>query len=330
MYRSLLTCSWGKTGWKHTDGPAAGVDLYTTPDPKMTVIPFNHLLLLLAVALLTSCGGTQPQQEPLIVDQQDTIVQNTRLQKTRKIFYNIPSPMETAALLKKAGAKYNNKILNDVKTVDRYTAASSQALNLGVYGADLSYASVFNQTQESMFYTAATQKLADRLGLTNAFDQNTLDRMEKNMNDRDSLLNIISETYWNMDAYLKENDRADISALMIAGGWIEGLYIATQVAGTNSSPELLQRIAEQKLSLKDLIALIDTYTSDDATLKTTRADLISLLDLFANVQPGSSGNMTQENGVTVIGGGGTAATMTREQFAPIAARTAEIRNKIIN
>jgi hypothetical protein len=296
----------------------------------MTVIRTNHLLLLLLVALLTSCGGTEPQQDPLIVDQQDTTVQSTRLQKTKKIFYNIPSPMETASLLKKAGAKYNNKILNDVKSVDRYTAASSQALNLGVFGADLSYASVFNQTQESMLYMAATQKLADRLGLTNAFDQNTVDRMEKNRNDRDSLLNIISETYWNMDAYLKENDRASISALMIAGGWIEGLYIATQVASTNNAPELMQRIAEQKLSLEDLVALIDTYTPEDAVLKEVRSDLSSLLDLYANVQVGGGEGTSQENRVTVVGGGGTAATMTKEQLAPIAARAAEIRNKIIN
>ncbi len=79
--------------------------------------------------------------------------------------------------------------------------------------------------------------------------------MQSKMNDRDALLDIISETYWNVDAYLKENDRDNISALMIAGGWVEGLYIATQVASTNDSPELRQRIAEQKLSLNDLIGL---------------------------------------------------------------------------
>ena len=125
--------------------------------------------------------------------------------------------METAALLKKAGSEYDKNILNDVKNVDNYTAASKQALNLGIYGADLSYASVFNNTQESMLYTSCAQKLAKKLDVTNAFNEEVVSRLEKNRNNRDSLLSIISETYWHVDAYLKENQRDNISALMVAG-----------------------------------------------------------------------------------------------------------------
>jgi hypothetical protein len=309
------------------------VDLYTIPLPDQ-MKNFCRLLTLPLMAVLASllvgCGGAQPHQDPLVTDQQDTTIQNTRLKKTRNIFFNIPSPMETAALLKRAGAQYNGKILNDVKNVDRYTSASRQALNLGIYGADLSYSSVFNQTQESMFYTAASRKLADLLGVTSAFDDATLERMERNMNNRDSLLNIISETYWNVDGYLKDNGRDNISALMIAGGWVEGLYIATQVARVNDSPELRQRIAEQKLSLEDLVALLDTYDQAEEALSSVRADLHSLAGLFHDVQTGGGESVTEENGVVVVGGGGTAAQLTTQQLASIAERTAEIRNNYIN
>ena len=111
--------------------------------------------LAAALVVLVACGGGESgQQDTLNVpDSADSAAQAERMRKTRNIFYNIPSPMETAALLRKAGAEYDKDILNDVKNVDRYTAASKQALNLGIYGADLSYASVNNQTQESMFYT---------------------------------------------------------------------------------------------------------------------------------------------------------------------------------
>ncbi len=287
--------------------------------------------MVAVMALLSACGQPTPQQDTLVVDPQSDAVQDTRLKKTRNIFFNIPSPMETAALLKKAGAQYNGAILNDVKNVDRYTSSSAQALNLGVYGADLSYASVFNQTQESMFYTAATRKLADRLGVTTAFDEQTLERMERNMNDRDSLLNIISETYWSMDAYLKENDRDHFSAMMIAGGWVEGLYIATQVARGNDSPELRQRIAEQKLSLGDLIALVETYGEDDATLNTVRNDLKGIAALFEDVQMGETGStVSRENGITVIGGGGTQAQLTNEKLEALRTKVAEVRNNYIN
>ena len=104
----------------------------------MTAMRTNSWLVTLAVAaFLSACGGDPPAQDTLnVANDPDSATLADRMKKTKNIFYNIPSPMETAALLKKAGAEYNSKILNDVKNVDSYTAASQQALNLGVYGAN--------------------------------------------------------------------------------------------------------------------------------------------------------------------------------------------------
>lgn len=294
----------------------------------------KHLwpVALLVTAFLTGCGDQPAAQDELNVDAATDSTKAERMAKTRKIFYNIPSPMETAALLKKAGAQYNSKILNDVKNVDRYTAAGQQALNLGVYGADLSYASVFNHTQESMFYTSCSRKLADRLGVTNAFNDSTLELMQSKMNDRDGLLDVISETYWDVDAYLKDNGRDNISALMIAGGWIEGLYIATQVSATNDTPELRQRIAEQKHSLTDLVGLIGSYEVEDVRLNGVKTDLAALQALYAGVvtpEPGANVTTGADGGV-VIGGNGPLASLTDEQLKAIREKTAVIRNSYIN
>ena len=293
---------------------------------------YNWSLVMAITALFTACGGEAPPKEALKVDNAiDSSAQSDRVRKTKNIFYNIPSPMETASLLKKAGAKYNNKILNDIKNVDKYTAASKQALNLGVYGADLSYTSVFNHTQESMFYTSCAKKLADRLGVSNAFNDSTLEVMQKYQNDRDALLDVISETYWNVDAYLKENDRHNISALMIVGGWVEGLYISTEVAKTNDSPELRQRIAEQKLSLKDLIALGDSYNVQDPALEGVRTDLAALQVLFEEVkQPAGESSISEERGVAVVGSNAEPATLTDAQLIAISEKAATIRTNFIN
>lgn len=289
-------------------------------------------MVFVTAVFLSGCGGEPPAQDTLNVENPaDSATKADRMAKTKKIFFNIPSPMETAALLKKAGAEYNGKILNDVKNVDKYTAASQQALNLGVYGADLSYASVFNHTQESMFYTSCSRKLADRLGVINAFNDSTLELMQSKMNDRDALLDIISETYWDVDAYLKENGRDNISALMIAGGWLEGLYIATQVSIASDTPELRQRIAEQKLSLNDLISLIDSYPVEDQRLVAVKADLDALKALFAEVATAAPGaTVTQENGVSVVGGNGPSATLTDAQLTAIRDKAAAIRATYIN
>lgn len=293
---------------------------------RMKLIPFAAL----AILTMASCGGEQPPQDTLTVPEPDSTA-TLRAERTKNIFHNIPSPMETAALLKKAGAEYNKDILNDVVNVDNYTAASKQALNLGVYGADLSYASVYNNTQESMLYTSCVQQLAKKLDITNAFNEVVVNRLEQNRNNRDSLLNIISETFWNVDAYLKENGRDNISALIVVGGWVEGLYIATQVANMHETPELRQRIAEQRLPLIDLVELVQTYSPDDPVLGSVLQDLEKLDSLYASVVvPMGGSTVTEENGVTTIGGTAPTATLTDEQLKSITEAVATIRAGYIN
>jgi hypothetical protein len=283
-----------------------------------------------AALALASCGGEQPQQDTLNVPKVDS-TSAIRAERTQNIFHNIPSPMETAGLLKKAGADYDKDILNDVKHVDNYTSASKQALNLGIYGADLSYASVYNNTQESMLYTSCVQRLAKKLDVSNAFNQDVVDRLEKNRNNRDSLLSIISETYWQVDAYLKENGRDNISALMVSGGWVEGLFVATQVAKQHNTPDLRQRIAEQRLPLTDLLALVKTYSPDDPAVASVQKDLQQLDSLFAGVVvPGGGSTVTQENGVTTIGGTAPPASLTDDQLKSITDAVTAIRASYIN
>ena len=291
--------------------------------------PTQIIYATLAALTLAACGGEQPQQDTLTVAPDSTAT--LRAAHTKNIFHNIPSPMETAALLKKAGAEYNKDILNDVRNVDNYTAASRQALNLGIYGADLSYASVFNNTQESMLYTSCAQKLAKKLDVNNAFNEETVSRLEKNRNDRDSLLSIISETYWQVDAYLKEDQRDNISALMIVGGWVEGLYIATQVARIHNTPELRQRIAEQRLPLVDLLEVVKTYSPDDPAVSAVLKDLRSLESLFADVTiPSGGSTVTQEGGTTMIGGTAPVASLTDAQLKSITEAVVKVRTSYIN
>ena len=285
---------------------------------------------LVATLILSACGGGAPPQDTLKTGDGADSTQAERVRKTKNIFHNIPSPMETAGLLKKAGAEYDKDILNDVKHVDNYTSASKQALNLGIYGADLSYTSVFNNTQESMLYTACAQNLAKRLNVNNAFGQETVDRMEANRNDRDSLLNIISETYWEVDAYLKENKRDNVSALMIAGGWVEGLYIATQVCKQHDTPELRQRIADQRIPLMELIELLGTYSTDDPAVSGVKGDLDALAALYAAAPAPAASTVSQENGKAVIGGGPAPATITDEQLKALTEKTTTVRNGYIN
>jgi hypothetical protein len=163
-------------------------------------------------------------------------------------------------LIKRAGTAYDESLLNPTKNAIKYTTTRDKALNFGVYGADLSYCGLFSQSQTAISYMATSKKLADDMGILDFLKADFVERLEKNVNNRDSAMVIITEGFMNSNVFLKEAGRPEIAALIIAGGWIEGLYIATQL--TKASPnnnELIDRIIDQKLSLVTLVNLLSDY-----------------------------------------------------------------------
>jgi hypothetical protein len=292
-------------------------------------------LISFTASMMLSCGGGSGGDNAITESQvsDSSAVQDARdnAAKVQDIFYAVPSPMEMASMLKKVGATYDAGLLNDVKNVHEYTTARSQALNLGIYGADLSYTSVFNQNQESIIYLSCAKKLADNLGVTKAFSDETIERIETNVDNRDSLLNIVSETYYMLDAYLKENGRDHVSALVIAAGWIEGLYISTSIAMSEESPSdlLLSRIADQKLSLNNLVSLVEAYNSDNQ-IDDIVADLKTIEAAFDAVQVERGGPATGGDADVNVIGKTTKSTISPETLEEITKVVAEIRTRYVS
>jgi len=178
----------------------------------------------------------------------------------KKVMYSLPSPVETSLLMKKAGARYDAALLNPTTNFNKYNTDKQKALNLGIYGADLSYASIFEQDQTIMQYMQVSKKMAIGLDLLQAIDQSIIDRLEANHDNRDSVIRIISETFLNSNSTLKEDNRPEIAAMILAGGWVEGLYLATQLTNdVKKDKELVERIVEQKLSFGEMEKLLGQY-----------------------------------------------------------------------
>ena len=66
-----------------------------------------------------------------------------------------------------------------------------------------------------------------------------------------------------MDSYLREQNRSNVSTLIITGAWIEGLYIASNVVEQTNNQELSDRIAEQKDILDILLIILNNYNKDE-------------------------------------------------------------------
>jgi hypothetical protein len=287
--------------------------------------------------ITTSCNNNESNNNSTAIDSDTTkkaeISADTkvRIEKTQKIFFSVPSPAETADMFKKAGLEYNKDILNPYNNVSKYSTQFAKAVNLGVYGADLSYANIFEQTQESMLYMNCAKKLADELGVSGAFDAATMERFEENINNKDSLLSLISDTYWIIDDYLKENDQEETAALIIVGGWIEGLYLGTALLNDNlDNSELIQRIAEQKYAFENLLGLLKSF-DNNPNISRILEMLKPLEDAFAqiNLNEGETTATANKNGITTIGNSNTNSKIDADKILGIKNAVSQIRNQFI-
>ena len=168
-------------------------------------------------------------------------------------------------LTKLSNAEYNVQLLNNPNDVSRYLLESSRALNLGVYGADLNVASIYDQTQESMLFFKCVSIIAKSIGVSNSFDENMGDRMTANQSNRDSTLSIITQAFKSADETLRKNNRPGTSSLLVAGAWIEGLYIACQTAKETKNEPIVKEIFAQKESLDNLMELLLSSKLPDET-----------------------------------------------------------------
>ena len=138
--------------------------------------------------------------------------------------FSVPSPIQTAFLLKHSGAAYSSEMLSPTSNAYNLSTSARKALNLGVYGADMGYATIYDQTQDAISYMAITKRLSAELGMTNIFDETMIKRFEANLGNQDSLLALVSDAFKSADSYLKTNEQNDLSVLILAGGWIETLH----------------------------------------------------------------------------------------------------------
>jgi hypothetical protein len=220
------------------------------------------IVVLLFASLLIGCksGGTKTPNEVTAenVPKDNTAVVED-IKKAEKIFHALPSPLESAMLIKTAGARFDQALLNPVGNVNSYVTNKSMALNLGIYTCDLSFASLNEQTQLIIDYMNAAKKMADGLGILKAIEQSQIDKLEENINNGDTIMAIVSSTFMNSNSYLSDNGQPAIAAMVLVGGWFEGLYISTQLVDMKdfNGNKLVGRIIDQKLSIDILLNLLE-------------------------------------------------------------------------
>ena len=172
--------------------------------------------------------------------------------------YPVPTSYEVTKHIYEAGARYNLHISNGPEKAGDYITQRDKVLNLGVYAADLCYATTYMMKQGTLNYLEASKTLIDDLGISTTFNLNYADRIENNIDNRDSLISIVTESFDDTWTYMVENKQDVMARLVVCGSWIEGVYLTTKVAAEADDNTLfLEALARQKGSLEQLIDLLD-------------------------------------------------------------------------
>ncbi|HON18938.1 MAG TPA: hypothetical protein PK990_07190 [Salinivirgaceae bacterium] len=257
---------------------------------------YTLLSISLLVAFLIGCSGKKATDSLSGVgaESADSLVKY-RTDAIKEIFYNIPSPLEMASLIEKSKVSYNPQLLSRYGREKEFLTQDFQALNLGVYGADLSYCRVFDQIQESIKYLSSIRNLTMALQIPDDESSVAVERLEKNLANKDSLINVSIALFSEADLYLKENNREGTAVLILLGSWVEGMYLATQlVADQSKTSALMEKIASQKLANQHLLNLYEPFHKENPI----RTEIFDRLKRLSDIYQKVTMETTQTNAKT--------------------------------
>lgn len=220
------------------------------------LLSLTALVCGLSILLLSSCGGNKVNEKS---NQDLSIDSSSLILKYDNTLFALPSPYQASAIIKSNSLPYNSELPNPASRVSNYNSNFKKGYNLGIYGTDLSYFNIYDKSQECITYFAAVKRLSDELGISSYFDDNFFKNIETNIGNQDSLLYLTSYTYRNADMFLKRDDRSEISAMVLAGGWVESVFLLCQLATTTKDREIINRIGEQKYPLDNLIDILSPH-----------------------------------------------------------------------
>ena len=298
----------------------------------------KRLLSVLGVILMLSCESSKKPDETAFLDSLDNMETQEPMiseEVISDIIQQIPSPLEISVLLKEAGTKYDKDLLNDAENTVKYNTNFQKALNLGVYGTDLGYTNIYERNQDAVFYLNSIKELADDLSIGQFFDFGTIKRLATNSKNLDSLLLITTKNFNNINSYLQEQQRSNLSILLLTGGWIEALHITCEVYERNPTSQALRdRIGEQKIILENIMLLLSFYSSSDPNIADLMADLNKLQETFGEIEikyTYRESTFEEVNGVLMIKDNSTTEIMiTDENIDKISSVTNEIRKNVIS
>ena len=147
----------------------------------------------------------------------------------------------------------------------------------------------------------------------------TLESLQRNQNNNDSLYKIILDSYSHAHEYFKSNEREDVGLMILTGAFIEGLYISSSLAKEKRSDDMMRLIGIQKIFLTNIIELLKKY-ADQKDIKTILTKMDALNKTYSAIDVHYDSVKDKLVGTSI----------SSETLNQICMHTGVIRNEIIN
>jgi len=225
-----------------------------------------------ATILLSSCGSnkapetTNLEQKPK--DSATAAKEEFTMFEFDKMMANFPKPLDMVNEIAKAGVKYDKASLNDLNNEKNYITESKQALNFGVYSVDLGYLSAYDKKQDVIKLFKTVRKIAEAINALESFDKVAGSNFESKIGNKDTLVKIADDVYYESYNNIKGNNRLEVATLIVCGSWIESQNLALQGLlnyDRNAKTEFLyNKIYEQKTHLDNLLSVMNQFKEQEA------------------------------------------------------------------
>ncbi|HDZ42034.1 MAG TPA: hypothetical protein ENH59_10215 [Bacteroidetes bacterium] len=241
-------------------------------------------LVLAFSTLFTSCKNRRGDREQKKIKIEDARALTDEIEKH---VYPLPTSVEVIKMLTELEVGYIIGVSNPVDNATNYITSKSQAINLGIYGADLSYATLYNMNQDVINYLDVIRELTNSLKMSKIYSRELYDDIKNSFDNRDRLVEILTNAFNRTYAYLADNDQGSLALLVVAGAWVEGMYITTHISESVYHVEgIVKVLLEQKESFELYLELAEPL-SDDPVVGEMLEILGPIKKVYEEVEDGS-------------------------------------------
>jgi hypothetical protein len=225
---------------------------------------FAYFVMILSSVLIVSCINSE-EYKNVKEDFRDTEY-NNQWNSYDSIYKTIPDYKDISNSFSRLHMGFNADILLDLQLADKFADSKENAFGLGMFIADLGYVRHYERVQFCSEYLEAARKIAGKLAIGEKEFNETVPLIESKLNDNDVLFSTIDSLMNAGNVILAGNEKHGISALFLAGFWIETTYIGLSLEDdkpTDKSKELMISHFKILSQINKLFACLDDVQKID-------------------------------------------------------------------